>query len=66
LAAHRLRSQGTPEDLVFRGRGGKSLAPDALIERAREAWKAAGLQPILLHKCRHTYAGFMIAAGVNA
>jgi integrase len=66
LAAHRLRSQGTPEDLVFRGRGGKPLAPDALIERAREAWKAAGLESILLHECRHTYAAFMIAAGVNA
>ena len=66
LAAHRLRSAGTAEDLVFRGRGGKPLAPDALIERAREAWRAAGLEPILLHECRHTYAAFMIAAGVNA
>jgi len=30
------------------------------------AWKAAGLTPISLHECRHTYASFMIAAGVNA
>jgi integrase len=37
-----------------------------LIERAREAWAAAGLKPILLHEFRHTYAAFMIAAGVNA
>ena len=66
LAAHRLRSKGAPEDLVFGGRGGKPLAPDALIERARKAWKAAGLKPIGLHECRHTYAAFMIAAGVNA
>jgi integrase len=66
LAAHRLRSDGTSDDLVFRGRGGKPLAPDALIERAREAWEKAGLEPILLHECRHTYAAFMIAAGVNA
>jgi integrase len=66
LAAHRLRSQGTREDLVFRGRGGKPLAPDALIERARKLWQAAGLQSIGLHECRHTYAAFMIAAGVNA
>ena len=66
LAAHRLRSGGASEDLVFSGRGGKPLAPDALIERARKAWRAAGLEPIGLHECRHTYAAFMIAAGVNA
>ncbi len=66
LAGHRLRSDGTSEDLVFRGRGGKCLAADALIERARAAWALAGLEPILLHECRHTYAAFMIAAGVNA
>jgi integrase len=66
LAAHRLRAGGAPEDLVFRGRGGKPLAPDALIERARKAWRVAGLKPIGLHECRHTYAAFMIAAGVNA
>ncbi len=27
---------------------------------------AAGLEPIGLHECRHTYAAHMIAAGVNA
>jgi integrase len=66
LAEHRLRSQGTAEDLVFRGRGGKPLAPDALIERSRKLWRDAGLVPIGLHECRHTYASFLIAAGVNA
>ena len=30
------------------------------------AWKEARLAPIGLHECRHTYAVFMIAAGVNA
>jgi hypothetical protein len=48
-------------DLVLSGRVGKPLAPDALIERIRAAWKAADLNPILLHECRHTYAAFMIA-----
>jgi integrase len=66
LAAHRLRSGGSQEDLIFRGRGNKPLAPDALIERGRKAWGEGGLQPIGLHECRHTYAAFMIAAGVNA
>jgi integrase len=28
--------------------------------------KAAGLEPIGFHECRHTFASLMIAAGVNA
>ncbi len=34
--------------------------------RALAAWKRAGLNPIGLHECRHTFASFMIHAGVNA
>jgi len=34
--------------------------------RAETAWAAAGLAPIGLHECRHTFASFIIAAGVNA
>jgi integrase len=30
------------------------------------SWEKVELEPILLHECRHTYASFMIAAGVNA
>ena len=39
---------------------------DMLTRRAHTAWRTAGLTPIGLHECRHTYAAFMIAAGVNA
>src|SRR4051812_34374336 len=38
----------------------------SLSDRAGRAWKRAGLQPITLHECRHTFASLMIAAGVNA
>lgn len=34
--------------------------------RAARAWTAAGRPTITLHEARHTYASFMIAAGVNA
>jgi len=34
------------------------------IERGTEAMRAAGLTTF--HGCRHTYASYMIAAGVNA
>ena len=40
--------------------------PKSLSNRAGRAWKRAGLQPITLHECRHTFASLMIAAGVNA
>jgi integrase len=40
--------------------------PKSLSNRAGGAWKRAGLQPITLHECRHTFASLMIAAGVNA
>jgi integrase len=38
-----------------------------LYRRGDRAWSAAGLRDRLrLHQARHTYASFMIAAGVNA
>jgi integrase len=36
------------------------------MKRARRTWTAAKLDSITLHEARHTYASFMIAAGVNA
>jgi integrase len=65
LARQRLRSGRAGAELVF-GKTGEAAFTDAVIKRARRAWRAAGLQAIGLHECRHTYAAFMIAAGVNA
>jgi integrase len=66
LAAHRLQAGARPDELVF-GRGHEhAFSPEALVRRARAAWDGAGLSVIGLHECRHTYAAFMIAAGVNA
>ena len=39
---------------------------EQLQRRADRAWKAAGLERITPHECRHTFASLMIAAGVNA
>ena len=41
------------------------FVPSTVRTRARAAWKAAGLEPITLHECRHTFASLMIAAGEN-
>ena len=53
--------------LVF-GRGEEEPFHAAtLYRRADAAWNAAGLaERLRLHQARHTYASFMIAAGVNA
>ena len=66
LAAHRLRQGGGGEEGLVLGRGERPFAPGAATRRAREAWSKEGLEAIGLHECRHTYASFMIAAGVNA
>ena len=65
LAAYGFAHPPEEESLVFGASGGRAFRPDGLTSRARAAWKRAGLVPIGLHECRHTYAAFMIAAGVN-
>lgn len=54
------------DSLVFGRTADKPFSPSTLDARAARAWKAAGLRPIGLHECRHTFASLMIAAGVNA
>jgi integrase len=65
LIDHKLNS-GRTEGLVFGRDGEKPFDPSSLRARALTAWKRAGLEPIGLHECRHTYASINIAAGVNA
>ena len=45
--------------------GHRAFNPSTINRRAQTAWNAAGLQRIGLHECRHTYAAYMIAAGIN-
>ena len=67
LVRHHLRQSSDGEGFVFTGRsGGRPIDAAAAIRRARRAWEKAGLAPLTLHECRHTYAALMIAAGVNA
>ncbi len=54
------------ECLVFGRTADTPFADSAIGQRARKCWRAAGLDPIGLHECRHTFASLMIAAGVNA
>jgi integrase len=52
--------------LVFGPRATQPFTPTAVRRRALTAWRRAGLDPIGLHECRHTFASLLIAAGVNA
>lgn len=56
---------GDGQGLVF-GTGGVPFCASSISERGLRAWRAAGVEPICLHDCRHTFASLMIAAGVNA
>ncbi len=65
LAEHLLRL-GWREGLAFGGTPADPFPPNTYIERAKRAWKDAGLKAISPHECRHTFASLMIDAGVNA
>jgi integrase len=57
---------GRDEGFVFGRSATDPFKPERVTARADAAWKAAGLDRITLHACRHTFASLMIAAGVNA
>jgi integrase len=51
---------------IFGSSATQPFTPTAVRKRALTAWRRAGLDPIGLHECRHTFASLLIAAGVNA
>jgi integrase len=66
LVEHGMTTKRTGDDLVFGSTTAKPFVPSTIRRRARAAWSKHGYTPIALHECRHTFASFMIAAGVNA
>ncbi len=63
LRAHRMAS-GRRHGLVFGQDGVRPLDSGKLQGRADAAWKAAGIDRVTPHVCRHLYASLMAAAGV--
>ena len=58
--------EAAADALVFADSDGTPFHAASLYRRADRAWANAGLADRLrLHQARHTYASFMIAAGVN-
>jgi integrase len=66
IAAHKLRTRGDGDALVFGRTATDIFIPSTVRSRALKAWEKAKLQPVGLHEARHTCASILIAAGVNA
>jgi integrase len=58
-------AQRHPAGLFFGRPDGRPFSNQSLSQRAARTWRSAGLEPVGLHECRHTFASLMIAAGVN-
>ena len=67
LTEHRLaRGEPHSDALVFGSYDNTPFQAAVIYRRADRAWKSESLGRLRLHQARHTYASFMIAAGVNA
>jgi integrase len=63
----RLSAESAGRDvLVFGAAPDRPFHANIIYRRADLAWDKAGLGRLRLHQARHTYASFMIAAGINA
>jgi integrase len=56
---------GAPDSLVFGRTAKQAFSTQAMTQRADKLWRNAKLERIVPHSCRHTYASYSIAAGVN-
>jgi integrase len=66
LDALKIASGRDGDDLVFGRSASVPFPASSVSKRGRRAFAVAGLTPITLHDCRHTFASLLIAAGVNA
>jgi integrase len=58
-------ARGQRTGFVFGLSAGTPFDYDRSTGRAQRAWKLAGLEPIGLHECRHTYVTLMFEAGLS-
>lgn len=65
LDEHLLATGRSGEDLVLGRTPTDAFVASTVRNRALAVWEAAGLTPITLHECRHTFASLLIASGEN-
>ena len=66
LIDHKLKADDDAAGALVFGADDRPFQAAVIYRRADRAWRNAGLGRLRLHQARHTYASFMIAAGVNA
>ena len=64
LREHRL-ALGRSDGLVFGRSAERPFNPSSIYRRAFLAWETAGLEPIRLHECRHSFVSLWHDAGVS-
>ena len=65
LDEHLLSVGRTGDELVLGRTATDAFVASTVRSRANRAWKVAGLDPMTLHECRHTFASLLIASGEN-
>jgi integrase len=65
LLEHKARTGRRGSDLVFGRTASEPFTPTWVRKRARRAWQAAGVEPIGLHECRHSFVSLMHDAGLS-
>jgi integrase len=65
LLTHKLQQASKTTEFVFPNQHGNPFDPVTIHKRARKAWATHNLDPVTLHDCRHAYASYAIAAGIN-
>ena len=65
LLAHQLATGRRGDDLVFGRSATDPFVPSTMRNRARKAWKEAGLEMLTPHEGRHCCASYFAAAGLT-
>lgn len=66
LLNHKLQQGKGGQGFVFPNKNGNKPFNPGTLKLHTNTWTANGLAPIGLHECRHSYAAYMIAAGINS
>jgi integrase len=64
LLEHRARTGRRGSALFFGRTPTEAFSQTTVRNQALKSWTAAGLEPIGLHECRHTFVSMMAAAGI--
>ena len=65
LVEHVGRTGRSGDDLIFGKTASTPFVPWTVSKHAADAWRAARLERVTLHQCRHGFDSFLDAAGIS-